>query len=45
MVGGGPALIYSPEAAKITHQLRLELSTLIRVYLFGETKVTEYMLV
>jgi len=31
MVWGGPALVYSLEAAEVAHQLRLELSLLVRV--------------
>jgi len=46
MVRGSLTLIHPPpEATKVAHQLRLELSTLVRVYLFRKTKVTEHMLV
>jgi len=31
MVGGSPAFVYSPEAAEVAHQLRLELSSLVQM--------------
>jgi len=45
MIQGSPALIHTPEATEVAHQLRLKLSTLVQMYLLREAKVAEYMLV